>query len=68
MTQTRLAMLRQAQRNIDLADLMADRGDFEGCAKNMDCARDLIFRSKNTAQPEVAARNENTGCCGAISS
>lgn len=67
MSATRRQMLIQAQRNLDLADLLAANGDHLAAAGNMVAARHLIYgttQQASPAQPKVAGVN-NTGRCGA---
>lgn len=63
---TRREMLAQAQRNLDLADLLVSNGKYQAARENITAAYALIFCSKQhpTAQPEVAAHRKNTGSCG----
>jgi hypothetical protein len=66
MSVTRFQMLTQAQRNLDMADLLAANGDYDGAARNTAAARALIFtESTNPPSRSVAASPNNTGSCSA---
>jgi hypothetical protein len=70
MSATRRQMLLQAQRNLDMADQLAEQGDFSGAARNAAAAKALIFPAQSTTQPpsrSVAVHQSNTGCCRARS-
>lgn len=61
MSATRRQMLIQAQRNLDLADLLAERGHYAEAAKNLAAAKDLIFgtmQQASPAQPERGGSSE----------
>jgi hypothetical protein len=67
MSATRFQILLQAHRNLDMADLLAENGDYAGAEKNMAAARKLIFGSTqqaSPAQPKVAGTS-NSGSSGA---
>lgn len=58
---TRHQMLAQAQRNLDLADLLVSNGEYQAAQENVAAAKALLFCSKQhqPAQPEVAAHRKN---------
>lgn len=70
MSANRHQMLIQAQRNLDMADLLAVYGDYDGADRNAAAARALIFPAKRTTQPpsrSVADHRQNTCSCCACS-
>lgn len=66
MTLPRFEQLRQAQRILELAELLANNGGHFAAASKVAETRELIYGTTQAppAQPKVAGVN-NTGRCGA---
>lgn len=63
----RFEQLRQAQRLLELAEIMAENGDHFAAAGKVIEARKLIFAESGTPPPSrsVAVHRSNAGSCGA---
>lgn len=57
MSATRQQMLAQAQRNLDMADELAEEGDFIGAARNAALAKALIFPAQRTSPPTSTSKD-----------